>query len=111
MSHNNSLKQFSKYILITFHGIVLVDYKTTKRDDFTLTKKPLAWIVDSTAYIPKELQDHPDFFSVPLNIHFGDKEYVDGVDLTPEQLYAKIKTAKEFPKSSQPSAGKFAETL
>lgn len=76
---------------------------------FTLTKKPLAWIVDSTAYIPKRLQDHPDFFSVPLNIHFGEKQYVDGVDLTPEQLYTKIKTVKEFPKSSQPSAGEFAE--
>lgn len=75
----------------------------------TLTKKPLAWIVDSTAYVPKELQDHPDFFSVPLNIHFGDEQYVDGIDLTPEQLYKKIKNAEDFPKSSQPSAGEFAE--
>lgn len=74
-----------------------------------VTKKPLAWIVDSTAYIPKELQDHPDFFSVPLNIHFGEKQYVDGVDLTSEQLYDKIKHAEEFPKTSQPSAGEFAE--
>jgi DegV family protein with EDD domain len=74
-----------------------------------MTKKALAWIVDSTAYIPKELQEHPDFFSVPLNIHFGDKQYVDGIDLTPEQLYAKIKDAEEFPKTSQPSAGEFAE--
>lgn len=74
-----------------------------------MTKKALAWIVDSTAYISKELQEHPDFYSVPLNIHFGDKQYVDGVDLTPEQLYAKIKDAEEFPKTSQPSAGEFAE--
>ena len=74
-----------------------------------VTKKPLAWIVDSTAYVSPELQEHPDFFSVPLNIHFGDKQYVDGVDLTPEQLYKKIKTADEFPKTSQPSAGEFAE--
>ncbi len=61
-----------------------------------MTKKPLAWIVDSTAYVPEELQQHPDFFSVPLNIHFGEKQYVDGVDLTPEQLYEKIKMRKSF---------------
>lgn len=74
-----------------------------------VTKKPLAWIVDSTAYVSPELQDHPDFFCVPLNIHFGDKQYIDGIDLTAEQLYGKIKTANEFPKTSQPSAGEFAE--
>ncbi|MCZ2257450.1 DegV family protein [Sporosarcina sp. G11-34] len=74
-----------------------------------MTKKPIAWIVDSTAYVSKELQERSDFFSVPLNIHFGEKQYVDGVDLTPEELYEKIKTAKVFPKSSQPSAGVFAE--
>lgn len=73
------------------------------------SKKPIAWIVDSTAYISEELKQHPDFFSVPLNIHFGEKQFVDGVDLTYEQLYAKIKNSEEFPKTSQPSAGEFAE--
>lgn len=74
-----------------------------------MSKKPIAWIVDSTAYISEELRQHPDFFSVPLNIFFGEKQFVDGVDLTTEQLYAKIKGAEEFPKTSQPSAGEFAE--
>ncbi|MBB4823061.1 DegV family protein with EDD domain [Sporosarcina luteola] len=74
-----------------------------------MAKKPLAWIVDSTAYIPKELKEHPDFYSIPLNIHFGDKQFVDGVDLTPAELYDNIKGAVEFPKTSQPSAGEFAE--
>ncbi|WP_342508307.1 DegV family protein [Sporosarcina sp. FSL K6-2383] len=74
-----------------------------------MNKKPLAWIVDSTAYVSEELKQHPDFFSVPLNIHFGEKQFVDGVDLNPEQLYAKIKNAEDFPKTSQPSAGEFSE--
>ncbi|MCG7343549.1 DegV family protein [Sporosarcina sp. ACRSL] len=74
-----------------------------------MTKKPLAWITDSTAYIPDELKNHPDFFSIPLNIHFGEKQFIDGVDLTPPQLYENIKNATEFPKTSQPSAGEFAE--
>lgn len=74
-----------------------------------MTKKPIAWIADSTAYIPDRLKNHPDFYAVPLNIHFGEKQYVDGVDLTADELYSNIKTMKDFPKSSQPSAGKFAE--
>lgn len=74
-----------------------------------MTKKPIAWITDSTAYITDELKNHPDFYSIPLNIHFGEKQFVDGVDLTPTQLYENIKNATDFPKTSQPSAGEFAE--
>ena len=64
---------------------------------FSLTKKPLAWITDSTAYISDKLQGHPDLFSVPLNIHFDDIQYADAIDLTSEELYDKIKM-REFPK-------------
>ncbi|WP_339252096.1 DegV family protein [Sporosarcina sp. FSL W8-0480] len=74
-----------------------------------MTKKPIAWITDSTAFITEELKQNPDFYSIPLNIHFGEKQFVDGVDLTPSQLYENIKNATEFPKTSQPSAGEFAE--
>jgi len=74
-----------------------------------LAKKPIAWIVDSTAYISKELQENPDFYSIPLNIHFGEDQYIDGIDLTAEELYTKIKNAEQFPKTSQPSAGEFGE--
>ncbi len=74
-----------------------------------LSKKPLAWIVDSTAYISEQMKNNPDCFSIPLNIHFGDTQYIDGVDLTTIELYEKIKNAKDLPKTSQPSAGDFAE--
>jgi DegV family protein with EDD domain len=72
-------------------------------------KKPIAWILDSTAYVTEEFKAHPDVYVVPLNLHFGSEEFVDGVDLSNEQLYQRIKAAPEFPKTSQPSAGKFAE--
>ncbi len=74
-----------------------------------MTKKRLAWIVDSTAYISPKLKNHPDLFSVPLNIHFGEEQFADGTELTTTQLYAKIKGAEVFPKTSQPSPGEFAE--
>lgn len=72
-------------------------------------KKPIAWVMDSTGFTTEELKNHPDVYVVPLNIHFGNEEFVDGVDLTDEQLYQRIKSATEFPKTSQPSAGKFSE--
>ncbi|MBD3107023.1 DegV family protein [Bacillus sp. AGMB 02131] len=73
-----------------------------------MTKK-IAWVTDSTAYIPEELQNHPDLYVVPLTITFSNETYEDGVNLDPLKLYAKLNTEKEVPKTSQPSPGKFAE--
>lgn len=73
-------------------------------------KKPIAWILDSTGFVTEEFKAHPDVYMVPLNIHFGREEFIDdGVHLTNKELYARIKSSTEFPKTSQPSAGKFAE--
>lgn len=72
-------------------------------------KKPIAWVMDTTGYVTEEFKAHPDVYIVPLNIHFGTEEFIDGVDLSNSQLYERIKKATEFPKTSQPAAGKFAE--
>ncbi|MCM3091664.1 MULTISPECIES: DegV family protein [unclassified Cytobacillus] len=74
-----------------------------------MTKKKIAWITDSTAYVTKELLDHPDVYVVPLSIRFGEESFEDGIDLNTDQLYSRIRNGKEVPKTSQPSAGKFAE--
>ncbi|KAF0816658.1 DegV family protein [Bacillus sp. ZZV12-4809] len=74
-----------------------------------MTKKKIAWITDSTAYVTKELLDHPDVYVVPLSIIFGEESFEDGIDLNTDQLYSRIRNGKEVPKTSQPSAGKFAE--
>lgn len=72
-------------------------------------KKPIAWIMDTTGFVTEEMKAHPDVYIVPLNLHFESEEFIDGVDLTQAQLYERIKAASQFPKTSQPSAGKFAE--
>jgi DegV family protein with EDD domain len=74
-----------------------------------MTKKKIAWITDSTAYVTKELLEHHDVYVVPLSITFGEESYEDGIDLNTDQLYSRIRNEKEVPKTSQPSAGKFAE--
>ncbi len=73
-------------------------------------KKPIAWVIDTTGFVTEEFKAHPDVYIVPLNIHFGTEEFIDdGVDLTNDELYQRIKESADFPKTSQPSAGKFAE--
>lgn len=74
-------------------------------------KKKIAWITDSSAYVPEELKNHPDLFVIPLSITFESGTYEDGIDLNPEMLYKNIREDKEIPKTSQPSVGRFAETF
>lgn len=74
-----------------------------------MSKKKIAWVTDSTAFITKELRENPDVYIVPLVITFSEESFEDGIDLTTEQLYEKINNAKVVPKTSQPSVGKFVE--
>lgn len=74
-----------------------------------MNSKKIAWITDSTAFIPDELKNHPDLYIIPLGINFKDASYEDGVNLTTEILYKNINEQKEIPKTSQPSIGKVAE--
>ncbi|MDI2587872.1 DegV family protein [Psychrobacillus sp. NEAU-3TGS] len=74
-----------------------------------MTLKKIAWVVDSTAYVNSFLKNHPDVFEIPLNIHFGQQQFIDGIDLTSDQLYERIRNGTDPVKTSQPSAGEFAE--
>lgn len=74
-----------------------------------MTKKKIAWITDSTAFITDDLKQNPDLFVMPLEIIFGEEAFEDGIDLTTDELYHRIRTEKKVPKTSQPSVGKFAE--
>ncbi len=69
--------------------------------------KKIAWVTDSTAYLDEVLTNHPDVFTVPMTIVLDEKEYKDGIDLTAEELYAKLKHLQVPPKTSQPSVGEF----
>lgn len=60
-------------------------------------------ITDSTSDIRgKEITDL-DVEIIPLNVSFGTETYQDGVNLSVEEFYVKLKSNKIFPKTSQPS--------
>jgi DegV family protein with EDD domain len=71
--------------------------------------KPIAIVTDSTSDLPALLATQLHIHVVPCNVHFGQEVYRERVDLTTDQFYEKLATAKELPKTSQPSVGVFTE--
>ena len=63
-------------------------------------------IVDSTADLTPQVRERVAV--VPLTIHFGEEEFVDGVDITPRAFYEKLVTSKVLPSTSQASPYAFS---
>ena len=62
-------------------------------------------VIDSTADIRPELRER--FAVVPLTIHFGDKEYVDGVDIDHRKFYEMLVESDVVPTTSQATPAAF----
>jgi DegV family protein with EDD domain len=75
-----------------------------------LTADNTAIVIDSTADFPEAPERFPNWRVVPLYVLFGNESYRDYVDLTPEEFYARLRTAPELPTTSQPTPGDFLET-
>ncbi|MCX6012350.1 MAG: DegV family protein [Chloroflexi bacterium] len=65
-------------------------------------------ITDSTCDIPDHLVKSPGIRIVPIYIHFGDRTYRDGIDITRDEFYLMLDSSPFHPSSSQPSPGDFA---
>ena len=72
-----------------------------------LTAENTAIVVDSTADFPEASERFPNWRVVPLYVRFGDESFRDYVELSPEQFYARLRTSKETPSTSQPTPGDF----
>ena len=64
-------------------------------------------VTDSASDLPEDVASRLDIDVVSLTIRFGDEEFTDRVDLTPEVFWAKCKTSKTLPETSAPSVGAF----
>ncbi len=67
-------------------------------------------VTDSSSDMPAEVAGKLGITVVPLNVSFGTEEFKDGVDLPADRFYERLSTEPEFPKTSQPSVGDFAQT-
>lgn len=57
-------------------------------------------VSDSTSDLSKELIEKYDIQIAPLHILLGEKEYLDGVDITPDDIYAWADANNDTPKTS-----------
>jgi DegV family protein with EDD domain len=71
----------------------------------------IAIVTDSTANLPDEIIAQYNIHVVPLTVNWGGQGYLDGIDITPAAFYERLKTDKESPTTSQPSAGQFEEVF
>ena len=66
-------------------------------------------IVDSTADMRPEIAAKVGI--VPLSVYFGDREYVSGVNITPNQFYEMLVESDTLPTTSQPAPFLFEEAF
>lgn len=66
-------------------------------------------LTDSTSDLPQQLIEQYNITVLPMVVNFGDEGYLDGVDITTTEFYAKIKEFDGFPTTSQVTPAVFAD--
>jgi len=80
-----------------------VDDMVMQNEVATNPKSRIGLVTDSTCDLPVEMIEKYQIQVVPLNIHFGNSFYLDGVTMQPEQFYKMLDSEKDYPSTSQPS--------
>jgi len=66
-------------------------------------------VTDSTADLTPAQAESLGVTVRPLSVVFGDKVYLDGIDIRPETFYSMLASSSTLPTTSQPSPGEFIE--
>ncbi len=66
-------------------------------------------VIDTAGDIPAEWVNEYDIQMIPINIHFGEETYLQGVDLDNEGFYNLVDESGTIPKTSQPTPQQFVE--
>jgi DegV family protein with EDD domain len=93
---------FSYAVLVHIIPIIKSSWK-----GFTMTR--FAVVTDSTSNLAPELAEEYGIPVIPLNVHWGNESYLDGITLDPQTFYRWLRERRDFPKTSQPSAGAFMD--
>lgn len=69
----------------------------------------IALVTDSTSVLTQKEIEENNIIVMPIPVIIGDKEYMEGIDITSEKLFEMQRNGAAFPKTSQPSMGKMIE--
>ncbi len=64
---------------------------------------------DSTADLPRELCEKYSIPVIPLGVTLGDTTYLDGINITPDEVYAHHTKTGELPKTTAANVGDFID--
>jgi DegV family protein with EDD domain len=64
---------------------------------------------DGAVDVPPAWEKEYDIKIIPINIHFGEKTFIQSVDMDFDSFYREVGTNKNHPKTSQPSPHQFVE--
>jgi len=67
----------------------------------------VAVVCESTACLPTALRDQLGITVIPVPFAFGDRTFLDGVDISPAEFYAQLATMRTTPRTSPPSPGAY----
>ncbi len=70
----------------------------------------ISLVTDSTCDLPEQLAFALGVVSVPLTISFGERSFLDGVDLSIEGFFHRMAATTTPPTSSQPAVGDLRQT-
>ncbi|GAA6236676.1 DegV family protein [Apilactobacillus micheneri] len=70
----------------------------------------IAIVTDSTSYLSKEEQEKYNINVVPIPVIIDGKSYNEGVDISTEEFYDKLRNSESFPSTSQPPMGEMINT-
>ncbi len=66
-------------------------------------------VTDGAADIPAGWEKEYDIQTIPINIQFGDKTFIQFEEMGFDEFYKEVATNRNFPKTSQPSPHQFVE--
>ena len=69
----------------------------------------VAIVTDSVADLPPQVAEELEITVVPLVVRFDTESYLDGLGLSPDQFYEKLRNSKILPATSAPSPAAFAD--
>lgn len=90
--------QLKDFGTITFQK---ADDMIRQNEAVTRRKWNIALVTDSTCDLSQELLDYYQIYMLPLNINFGENQYLDKLTITPNHFYDLLESSVEFPKTSQ----------
>jgi DegV family protein with EDD domain len=74
-----------------------------------MAKSKIALVVDSTANLSQAEIERLSIHVIPQILIWEKESYRDQIDITNQEFYERLRTAKELPSTSQPSSGEFHE--